>query len=32
VKTGDTMRMLILMNIEDLMKSPDMGLMDLATQ
>jgi purine-binding chemotaxis protein CheW len=30
VKTGDTMRMLILMNIEDLMKSPDMGLMDLA--
>ena len=31
VKTGNTMRMLILMNIEDLMKSPDMGLMDLAT-
>jgi purine-binding chemotaxis protein CheW len=28
VKSGDTERMLILMDIESLMKSPDMGLMD----
>jgi purine-binding chemotaxis protein CheW len=29
VKTGDTQRMLILMDIEHLMQSPEMGLMDL---
>ena len=31
VTTGDTMRMLILMDIESLMKGSDMGLMDTVT-
>jgi hypothetical protein len=29
VQTGDTTRMLILMDIERLMQSPDMGLTDI---
>ncbi len=32
IKTGDTARMLILMDIDQLMQSPDMGLMDIATE
>lgn len=31
VKTGDALRMLILMDIEQVMSSPDMGLMDMVT-
>jgi purine-binding chemotaxis protein CheW len=31
VKTGDTLRMLILMDIEQLMRSPEMGLTNFAT-